>query len=177
MMVIILTICLILVAIILISYVVIALDQVRSGLAPAISTPYDALDPICKQLKILDGDVIWELGCGDARVINYCAKRHPKAKFVGIENGIVMFIKAKWKTRNDNNTSVKFGNFKSVSPNSATKVYLYLLPEALQLIKPKIPENCRVVSLEFSIPEKKPNTIVKLPKTSKFAHRLFIYKF
>jgi tRNA G46 methylase TrmB len=162
---------------ILILYVVIALDQVRSYLAPAIPTPKHTLETIRRELKIQDGDEVWELGCGDARVISYCAKHHPKANFIGLENGIIMVIKAKWRTRNDSNVYIRFGNLKSVSPKTATKMYLYLLPETLRLIRTRIPKNCRVVSLEFPIPGKKPNITIKLHKPSKLAHHLYIYKF
>ncbi len=153
------------------------IDSITSSLAPAISTPSDALGTICSQLKISDSDEVWELGCGDARVICYCAKKHPGAKFVGIENGIIMFTKAKWRTRHQNNVQIIFGNIKSTRPKTATKMYLYLLPTALQIVKPTIPKGCMVVSLEFKLPKIKPSTSVKLPKASKFAHRLYIYKF
>ena len=58
----------------LITVVLIAIkliDSITSSLAPAISTPSDALGTICSQIKIRDSDEIWELGCGDARVISY----------------------------------------------------------------------------------------------------------
>ncbi len=169
--------CLLLVVAFLLFFTVIALDQVRSGLAPAISSPIEALGTICSQLKISDSDEVWELGCGDARVISYCAKKHPGTKFVGVENGIIMFTKAKWLTRHQNNVQIIFGNIKSKRPKTATKMYLYLLPTALQIVKPTIPKGCMVVSLEFKLPKIKPSTSVKLPKASKFAHRLYIYKF
>lgn len=169
--------CFLFVLCLFVAFLVIAFDHFRSGLAPAISTPDTALKTIYDQLIINNSDEVWEIGCGDARVISYCAGKKPKANFVGLENGIIMLIKAKWRTKRQKNVTIKFGNLKSAKPKSATKMYLYLLPEALQIVQPHIPKECRVVSLEFKLPKRTPTNTVKLPKHSKFAHRLYIYKF
>lgn len=153
------------------------IDTLTGKLGPAIATPHTALDQINTALDIKSNSEVWEIGCGDARVLSHCANIHPNSNFIGIDNGIIMLARAKWRTRHQKNVNIRYGNLRSISLNGATNVYIYLLPETLGLIKPKIPKSCRVVSLEFSFPEIEPNTIVMLPKTTIFAHRLFIYKF
>lgn len=166
---------LLLVLVITFVFIVIAIDRTRAGLAPAISTPQSALKEICLAMSIKQNDEVWELGCGDARVICYCAKQNPKSKFIGIENGIIMLLKAKWRTRKISNIKIRFGNFKNIKLDTASKMYLYLLPQALNIIEPSIPKGCKVVSLEFELPTKQLSKVVRLKNPSRFAHKLFVY--
>ncbi len=163
--------------ILLVFYVIKLVDVASSGLAPYISTPDSALPQILRALDIQDSDTVWDLGCGDARVLSYCAKAHTKASFIGIETGILPFLQAKWKTRSQKNIQIMFASLRRINPASATKMYLYLLPQALNIIKPVIPQNCQVVSAEFKFSNTKPIKVIPLKHPQKLAHKLYLYKF
>lgn len=153
------------------------IDTITSSKAPAIATPTTALEQIRLALEISTRDEVWEVGCGDGKVISYCANKHPGCQFIGIENGIQMYLKALWRTYNQPNVRIIFGNFKKTPPNNATKIYLYLLPETLREYKKLIPKKATVISLEFKIPSLRPYKTISLKQPTKLAHKLFLYKF
>lgn len=153
------------------------IDTITSSSAPAIPTPKTALTQIHKALDISASNEVWEIGCGDGRVLSFCAKKHPKNKFIGIDNGIQMFILAKWRTRKQNNIQIIYGDFKKITPKKTVKIYLYLLPQTIQKYKKNIPRGSRVVSLEYKIPNKKPIRVINLNTQTKLAHRLYVYQF
>lgn len=156
-------------------FVIRMIDTLRNGLAPDIGTPNEILPDIYKALAIKPTSIMYELGCGDARVSRYCAQQEPKAQFVGIENGILQFIKAKWLSRKFKNITIKFGDLRKVDMIEATQVYLYLLPEALVLIEPKIPKYGRVVTCQFPLAGKRPAKTINLGLTHPLAQKLYIY--
>ncbi len=153
------------------------IDTTTSDLAPTIGTPVAALPQICDELQIQDKDEVWEVGCGDARVISYCARKFPRARFVGVENGIIANIKARLKTHRQKNVKIIFADIRNCNPEKATKMYLYLLPKTLNLITDSIPKKCRVISLEFPIARAARPRVVAVKESAKFANKLFIHQF
>lgn len=156
-------------------FVIRLIDTLRNGLAPDIGTPNEVLPDIYKALALKPTSVMFELGCGDARVLCYCAQKQPNAQFIGIENGILQFAKAKWHSREFKNITIKFGDFRKVGLTKATHFYLYLLPEALVLVETKLPQKSRVVTCQFPLADKKPQKTVTLGLTYPLAQKLYIY--
>lgn len=156
-------------------YAVRFIDTLRNGLAPDIGTPSDILPRIYSSLALKPHSVMYELGCGDARVLCYCAQQQPKATFVGIENGMLPYIKAKWQSRNLGNVSIRFGDLRKVDLKEATHLYLYLLPEALVMVEPNLPQRSRIVSCQFPLADKKPKRTINIGLTHPLAQQLFIY--
>ena len=159
-----------------IGFVVLLVDTLKNKLAPAIATPESALQEIANTLDIQDGENVMELGCGDARVIKFCAQKFPKANFVGIDNGIISQAKAHLNTVGMKNIIIKGSNFTKLTSYNAKKYYLYLLPEALDIIWPSLPPESLVVSLEYPITGAKHIKQVKLKKPTELAHKLFVYR-
>ncbi len=156
-------------------FVIRLVDTLRNGLAPDIGTPNEILPDIYKALALKPTSVMFELGCGDARVLRYCAQKQPKAQFVGVENGILQFTKAKWRSRKLNNVTIKFGDFRKADLTQATHFYLYLLPEALALIDTKFPQKSRIVTCQFPLVNKKARSTLNLGLTHPLAQKLYIY--
>lgn len=167
----------ILLFLVLLIFITKLVDVITSSKAPAISTPVSALKQIHTALQIAPDDVVWEIGCGDGRVLSYCAYRHPEASFVGIENGIQMYLRAKWRTRGQGNIQINFKNFNNIPPKNANKIFLYLLPDTLDQYQSLIPRGTRVVSLEYKIPSKKIVKSIALNKPTRLVKKIFIYLF
>jgi ubiquinone/menaquinone biosynthesis C-methylase UbiE len=124
---------------------------------PYVSTPQNVVDRMLDLAKVGPGDVVYDLGCGDGRIVITAAKRHgargvgidldPKrieeananAKAAGVENR-VKFIPADL--------------FKS-DFSEATVVTLYLLPEVNVALRPQLwrqlKTGTRVVSHAFEM--------------------------
>lgn len=156
-------------------FVIRLIDTLRNKLAPDIATPPDALQAIYHQLRLKPDSIMYELGCGDARVLCYCATKAPDAQFIGVENGVLQILQAKWKSRKLVNVTIKFGDFRKFDYKKATHFYLYLLPEALELVEPRLPKTSTVVTCQFALPHKQPDSTVPLQPPHKLAKKLFVY--
>ena len=53
---------------------------------PFVAASNHVLKDIEKALAVNDNSVVYDLGCGDGRVLLHLAKNNPKAKYIGIEN-------------------------------------------------------------------------------------------
>lgn len=164
-------------ALVALAYTIKSIDYLRGNLAPYIRTPKSVLGQINDSLRIKPGDVVCDVGCGDARVLLYCARRNPKAMFIGIESEIVPFVLAKINTIYFKNIHIKYGDALKQRSVEANKIFLYLLPDALELIRPKINKGSSVVCLEFKFKNKKADSVIKIKKPGKFAHFLYSYQF
>ena len=54
------------------------------------------LDRINTLAKLKEGDVFYELGCGDGRVCQYIAQKNPNCLVVGVEIFLPVFLLAKF---------------------------------------------------------------------------------
>lgn len=94
----------------------------------------------CRLAKIGPKDTVYELGCGDAMFLITAAKEFG-ARGVGIEIDPLRFFLAKLLVRyagvSDKVKIIK-GNFFDQNLSSATLVFVYLVPKALQRLLPKL---------------------------------------
>src|SRR3989344_9572740 len=58
--------------------------------APPAPTPRRAIFHIAEALAVRPGDIGYDLGSGDGRVLLQCAKLEPSARFVGIERSLLL---------------------------------------------------------------------------------------
>jgi SAM-dependent methyltransferase len=123
------------------------------------ATPHDAvelmLDEIAPQMK--PGGVLYDLGCGDGRVVIAAARRGWRAVGVEIDPRVAAIARQ----------NVRAAGFASGQPNArvriwtgdATKIFLdtadavtvYLFPKAMAIITPKV-EMAPIVSYAHPIP-------------------------
>ena len=157
--------------------IIFLVDTIRNGLAPSIPTPNSAIGEIIRGLRIAKGDEVVELGCGDARIIKRAASNHPEANFIGIDNGIVALIRAKVNTIGAKNISIKYGDIKNISNLNANKYLCYLSPEALEIIKKKLPKGCTLVSVEYKFKKIKPFKSIALREPTNLVHKIHMYVF
>lgn len=94
---------------------------------------------LCRLAKITKKDVIYDLGCGDATALIIAAKEFD-AKGVGIEIDPLRFLIARlsiWFYGLSDSIILKRKNFFKEDIKSASVVFVYLVPKALQRLKPK----------------------------------------
>ena len=134
---------------------------------PFVPSKKSSTRKLIKAAKLKHGDIIYDLGCGDARLLVEASK-HKNIQATGFEISPLAYIIAKLNTFYNKAVSVKLSNFFNHSIKDANVIFLYLLPETLPKVKEKIFNECqkgtRVISNTFQIPELKPReTIVKEP--------------
>jgi trans-aconitate methyltransferase len=150
--------------------------------------PQAVLPDIQKALAVSKGSIVYDLRCGDGRVLFHLARRCPEATYIGIENSTFPFILAKirlWyykkKTGKDNVRIVK-SDFLNQSLSQATHVFVYLYPNIMDNLLPKfdkeLTSGVRLVSASFRFTQKKARAEVDLERTPfKIVRKLFIYEF
>ncbi|MCC7174829.1 MAG: methyltransferase domain-containing protein [Bryobacterales bacterium] len=140
-----------------------------------VPSPQEVVDEMLKFAKVTKDDVVFDLGCGDGRIVISAAKLG--ARGVGVD-----INPERIKESNENAEAagvtgrVKFINgdlFKAdISP--ATVVTLYLLPARLARLRPKLWQELkvgtRIVAHDFDLDDWKPEETLELE-----GHRLFLW--
>jgi len=149
-------------------------------LVPFVPTRRENLDTIFQVLELREGDVFYDLGCGDGRVVIEAVKRYPIKRAVCVETRRDLIEEAK---ANAEKAGVKDkidfvqGDFFKVPIGDATAVYMYLLTSINEALKPKLEKELkpgtRVVTLDFPISGWKP---VKVVETSGvWQRKIYLY--
>lgn len=127
--------------------------------APYLPTQRRETQTALDMLELKPGQVLYELGCGDGRVLKQAAERGLRA--VGYELNPILVVVARlhtWKHRKA--VKIVWGNFWRADLNKADGVFVFLLDRFMQRLDKKIRQECKkpikVVSYAFTIPGKKP---------------------
>lgn len=154
---------------------------------PFVSIPHGVLKDIEEALALKEGSIIYDLGCGDARVLFYLAKNNPKLKYIGIENSPFPFVIAKvlsiWNKKINNiNVEIIKKDFFDVNLSNATHVFTYLYPNIMDDLLPKFDKElktgARVVSASFHFTIKREISLIDLKRGKyQLAKLLYVYEF
>lgn len=113
-------------------------------------------------LKLADldpTDIVYDLGCGDGRLIFQSAKLCKKA--IGYELSIPLYLFGKIRQIfSRRNVKIRYGNIWKQNYKDADVIFCYLLPKAMKQfykeVWPNLKKGTRVVSNAFQIHEIKP---------------------
>ena len=126
--------------------------------APYVVTPYPVVDEMLRLARVGPSDTVYDLGCGDGRIIIAAAERHG-ARGVGIDIDPRRIEEANDAARRAGvSQRVRFAvqDLFATDFSSATVVTLYLFPELNAKLRPKLladlKPGARVVSHQFGIP-------------------------
>lgn len=135
---------------------------------PYFPTPPEVVDAMLKLAKVTSGDVIYDLGSGDGRIVIAAAKYYG-ASGVGIDINKKLVKKARKNARQAGVVDkVKFveSDVFATDFSRATVVTLYLLPRINLKLKPILLEQLkpgtRIVSHAFGIGDWKPEQTIKV---------------
>jgi len=149
--------------------------------APFVPIPNDALEQLLAPIAPQKNSVVYDLGCGDGRVLLFLAKKYPEATYKGIEFRLFPFLLAKFKTRNQKNINIIRGNFFKISLSDATHIITYLFPSVMDSLLPKLEQELKNVTLlSFDFPFSKKDEYEKrdlLQRQRKLGSRIYLYKF
>lgn len=149
--------------------------------APFVPIPNKAIPSLVEHANIKKGDIVYDLGCGDARILKALAKKHTDAQFIGIEKAIFPYLLAKITTLKFSNIKIKRKNFFKVSTENATVVITYLFPSVMDLLLPKLEKElhgAKLLSFDFTFSKKKYETMHTIKgRQGKLGSAIFIYRF
>jgi len=139
-----------------------------------IPLPRSTVKKILRLAKVSKKDVVYDLGCGDGRVVIEAARMGAKA--VGIENNPLLYCMCKRnveKSNLANRIKIIHGNFFKKDLHDATVVVAYLTQKVNDCLQPKLERELRagtkVVSADHTFKWKE----IKRIKTGHFYTHLY----
>jgi SAM-dependent methyltransferase len=154
--------------------------QQRAPDVEYVPTPHHVVAEMLRLAKVTKNDVVYDLGCGDGRVVIAAAKQYG-ARGVGVDIDPVR-IKESWENARKAGVAnrVKFleQDLFETDFREATVVTLYLLPKLNLQLRPKLlselKPGTRVVSHDFDMEDWHPDQVVRVPSTT-YEHRVYYW--
>ncbi len=149
---------------------------------PYVPTPI----PVARAMLEIAGagsdDIVYDLGCGDGRILVIAVKEFNVKKAVGIEKDSIRYNEALKKIK-ENGVSDRVvlinGDFFEIDISEASIVTLFLLTVVNEALKPKFEKELhngtRIVSHEFRIPGWKPYKVVDVKDHNGLTHTVYLY--
>ncbi|HSU61022.1 MAG TPA: class I SAM-dependent methyltransferase [Bryobacteraceae bacterium] len=134
------------------------LKDFKTNLAPTVGSPERAVDKMLEMANPKPGETLYDLGCGDGRILIAAAERY-KVKGVGIEISKRLAETAAENVRKhrlQDEIKIIHGNFMKTDLSAANVVTLYLATTANDTLRPNLERylhpSTRVVSYDYPIP-------------------------
>jgi protein-L-isoaspartate O-methyltransferase len=131
--------------------------QSEKKLAPFVPSPNDVVEKMLKLADVKAGDTVWDLGCGDGRIVITAAQKFG-AKGVGVELDDDLYAKTSAHVKElglEDKVKIIHGDLLEQDLSSATVVTLYLLPLSNEKVRPRLEKylkkGARVVSHDFEM--------------------------
>ena len=152
---------------------------------PFVPTPVEVVDKMLELAEVKNGDVVYDLGSGDGRIVIRAAKKYG-ARGVGIEMDPSLIDKARKSAKGEgvgHLVEFRVEDALKTDISAATVVTLYMLPWFNQAIKPNLQKHlrpgARIVAHDFGIEGWTPVKTVPLPeveqKTGGYQHQHVLY--
>jgi len=140
---------------------------------PYVPSKMNVVRKMIKVAKLKKNDVVYDLGCGDGRLLLEAAKAK-KIQAKGYEAAPIPFLIAQFKNLIQNaHVNIYAKNFFNANLKDANVIFCYLGPETMAKLYKKMKKECkkgtRIISNTFSIHEAEPikiwakNSKTKLP--------------
>ncbi len=150
------------VAFLLVVAVLVATPQARTPDVPFVPSPQEVVDKMLELAAVKSNDTVYDLGCGDGRIVVTAAKKYG-AHATGIDINPERIQEARQNATNAGVLKLvqfKEGDLFQADVSKASVVTLYLLPGVNLKLRPRLltqlREGSRVVSHSFDMGDWKP---------------------
>ncbi len=155
----------------------------KSGLvAPYVTTPPKVVEAMLQLAEVDKEDVIYDLGCGDGRIVIAAAKKYG-CRAVGVELDPERVKEASENVRKEkleHLVTIVHGDIFEADVAPATVVTLYLFEEANLKLRPMLRRSLRpgsrIVSHHFNLGDWQPLRRIDVKDESDVAHKVFLWK-
>jgi SAM-dependent methyltransferase len=142
-----------------------ALSAQSRSLAPYVPTPSDVVDRMLTLAKVGPRDVVYDLGCGDGRIVIAAAQKFG-ARGVGVDIDANLINQAEANARTagvDRRVKFLVQDAMTVDVSDATVVTLYLLSASNVKLRPiltrQLRRGARIVSHSFAMGDWEPEVV------------------
>jgi hypothetical protein len=146
---------------------------------PFVPTKDIAVTEAIKLLGLDNDSLLYDLGCGNGKVLLEAKRLFPQIHAIGVERGLIPFFFARWDTRK---TDIKiiYQNIFKTDLTKATHIYCYLYPKVIAKLMPIMEQQCAkgtmIVTCDYPFPDRTPEKIVKVEHDGKLSRNLFLYR-
>lgn len=157
-----------------------AQPKYSNKLAPYVTSPQVVVDRMLEMAAVKAGETVYDLGCGDGRVLITAAQRF-NAKAVGIEISDKLVQQASERVLRlglQDRVKIVKGDIRDADFSSADVVVLYLLTLSNEEIRPRLERllhpGARVVSYSYAVPGWKPLRVDRTDERR--GHTIYLYE-
>jgi ubiquinone/menaquinone biosynthesis C-methylase UbiE len=154
----------------------------RNNLAPYVTAPEHAVDKMLEAANLKPGETLYDLGCGDGRIVIAAAQRY-NVKAVGIEisESLAKSVAEKVKKEGlQKRVTIIHGDFMKTDLSKADVVTLYLATTANDTVRPNLERflrpHARVVSYDYPVPGWKPVETMDTSGYRGATHTIYLYQ-
>jgi SAM-dependent methyltransferase len=145
-----------------------------------VPTPQEVVDKMLELAAVKKGDVVYDLGCGDGRIVVTAAKKYG-AKATGFDVDPERIKESRENVKRNGVealASIQQKDIFTLDLSGANVVTLYLLPELNVKLIPqleKLKPGSRIVSHDFDMRGVKPDKVVKVPTKDGWEHTVYLW--
>ena len=156
-------------------------EQNRSPDVVFVPTPQDVVDKMLELAGVTKDDLIYDLGCGDGRIVVTAAKKYGcRAKGYDIDpNRVKESLNNVAKNNVGHLVSIEQKDVFTLDLSKANVITLYLLPKLNVKLIPqleKLKPGSRIVSHDFGMEGVKPDKVIKLTsKEDDYHHDIYLW--
>ncbi len=152
---------------------------------PYVPVSHKIVPQIIAALALKNGDILFDIGCGDARVLKSAVSSNSKIQGVGIDYDRWVALRARvncFKQIKAKQINIIRANMFKQDLQSATVVFAYLFPAFMDRLLPKLraelKPGTRLVSCDFKFTDMQPVQVIDLQRPKrKLGRTLYVYQF
>jgi len=156
--------------------------QAQEGkIVPYVPTPQEVVERMLDLAQVKKGDVVYDLGSGDGRIVVTAAKKYG-VKAIGFEIDPQRIKESHENIKKagvEQLVEIRLQDIRTVDLSGATVLTMYLLPEVNLMIRPNIwkqmKPGSRIVSHDFDMGDWKPLKTENIKDGSSWDHTLYLW--
>src|SRR4030095_3735076 len=150
-------------------------------IVPYVPTPQEVVERMLELAQVKKGDVVYDLGSGDGRIVVSAAKKYG-VKAIGFEIDPQRIKESHENIKKagvEDLVEIRQQDIRTVDLSQASVLTMYLLPEVNLMIRPNIwkqmKPGSRIVSHDFDMGDWKPLKTEQIKDDSSWDHTLYLW--